>query len=298
MEDFMTKSRKIEKVVAGQPTSDGAGVKLTRALTHHYQARLDPFLMLDYFHSDNPNDYLAGFPDHPHRGFETVTYMLEGKMRHRDSAGHEGLLESGGVQWMTTGRGLIHSELPEQENGLMSGFQLWLNLPASEKMKLPKYRDFKANEIPEVKLAGGGKVKVIAGKFGETAGAVQQPFTDPLYLDIHLSANEKIDVALLAGHHAFLFVYEGEISDEANTSVKRSYMGILEQNDSAEGITLQSKTGGKFILIAGKPLKEPIVQYGPFVMNTEAEIKQAFVDYQNGVFEKTTRDAVNLAQQE
>ena len=291
----MTKSRKIEKVVAGQPTSDGAGVKLTRALTHHYQTRLDPFLMLDYFHSDNPNDYLAGFPDHPHRGFETVTYMLEGKMRHRDSAGHEGLLESGGVQWMTTGRGLIHSELPEQENGLMSGFQLWVNLPASEKMNLPKYRDFKANEIPVVSLPAGGKVKVIAGKFGETSGAVQQPFTEPLYLDIHLSANEKLDVAIPDGHHSFLFVYDGEVSDENETAVKRSFMGILNQEETAEGVTLKSKTGGKFILVAGKPLKEPIVQYGPFVMNTEAQIKQAFVDYQNGVFEKATQEAVNLS---
>jgi redox-sensitive bicupin YhaK (pirin superfamily) len=287
--------RQIEKIILGQPTSDGAGVKLTRALNHTLQRRLDPFLMLDHFHSDRPDDYLAGFPDHPHRGFETVTYMLEGKMRHRDSAGHEGLLESGGVQWMTTGRGLIHSELPEQENGLMSGFQLWINLPASEKMSQPRYRDFKASEIPQVKLSSGGTVKVIAGQFDGVAGAVQQPFTEPLYLDVQLNAGESADFSIPAEHHAFLFVHEGEVADEAK-SVTRNHLAVLSNTAEAEGIRLHSEKGARFILVAGKPLNEPIVQYGPFVMNTEAQIRQTLADYQSGVFEKSTSEAINLGQ--
>jgi len=288
------KTRKIEKIVAGLPTEDGAGVKLTRALNRPLQRRLDPFLMLDHFHSDKPDDYLAGFPDHPHRGFETVTYMLEGKMRHRDSAGHEGLLEGGGVQWMTTGRGLIHSEIPEQENGLMSGFQLWINLPSHAKMMRPQYRDFKASEIPQVDLPSGGSVKVIAGEWNGTRGAVQQPFTEPLYLDVRLPAGESFEVAIPSAHHSFLYVYEGEVSDEAGTMVSASHLAVLDQDPATEGLRIQSSKGARVLILAGKPLNEPIAQYGPFVMNTEAQLHQTIADFQNGEFERSTSEALEL----
>jgi len=288
------KTRKIEKVVLGIPTEDGAGVKLTRALNRPLQRRLDPFLMLDHFHSDKPDDYLAGFPDHPHRGFETVTYMLEGKMRHRDSAGHEGLLEGGGVQWMTTGRGLIHSEIPEQENGLMSGFQLWVNLPSHAKMMRPQYRDFKASEIPQIDLPSGGSLKVIAGEWNGTRGAVQQPFTDPLYLDVRLPAGASFEVPIPADHHSFLYVYEGEIVDEAGTVASASQLAVLAQDPTADGLRIQSPKGARVLILAGKPLNEPIAQYGPFVMNTEAQLHQTIADFQNGEFERSTSEAVKL----
>ncbi|MBP8898814.1 MAG: pirin family protein, partial [Sulfuritalea sp.] len=204
-------SRRIERQVAGKPTSDGAGVKLTRVLTQPLQRRLDPFLMLDAFGSDNPDDYIAGFPDHPHRGFETVTYMIAGRMRHRDSAGHEGLLENGGVQWMTAGRGVIHSEIPQQEAGVMEGFQLWLNLPASEKMSAPWYRDFAAAELPRFVTDAGVDVTVIAGASHGVTGAVTREATAPLYLDLHLPAGARFEQPLPAGHNAFVYAYRGEV---------------------------------------------------------------------------------------
>lgn len=274
-------SRTVEQLIEGIATSDGAGVKLTRVLTGKLQHRLDPFLMLDAFGSDNPDDYIAGFPDHPHRGFETITYMLAGRMRHRDSAGNEGLLENGGVQWMTAGRGVIHSEIPEQKNGVMEGFQLWLNLPASRKMSEPWYRDINNAEIPEYLIASGVKVRVIAGSSNGVSGAVTRESTEPIYLDIHLPAGVEFSTALPNTHNAFLYVYRGAVqAGETLVPIKR--MGILRNTPQADGITLTATQEARLILVAGKPLNEPIAQYGPFVMNTQTEIEQAVSDFRNG----------------
>jgi redox-sensitive bicupin YhaK (pirin superfamily) len=279
----LSSPRRIERLISGQPTSDGAGVKLTRVLTNDLQQRLDPFLMLDAFGSDQADDYIAGFPDHPHRGFETVTYMIAGRMRHRDSAGNEGLLENGGVQWMTAGRGVIHSELPEQEEGLMEGFQLWLNLPGARKMQAPWYRDFKAPELPRLRTAEGAEVTVIAGQSAGTAGAVQREVTEPLYLDIHLPAGAHFEQALPASHNAFIYVYRGQVQLGGQT-VPVQKMAILANDAGSDGVRLQADQDSRLLLIAGRPLREPIVQYGPFVMNTKQEIYQAVTDFQSGQF--------------
>jgi len=280
-------TRGIERIVEGVATSDGAGVKLTRVVSGRLQKRLDPFLMLDAFASDDPDDYIAGFPDHPHRGFETVTYMLAGRMRHRDSAGHEGLLENGGVQWMTAGRGVIHSEIPEQEDGVMEGFQLWVNLPAQRKMAEPWYRDFASEAIPEYVTPEGVKVRVIAGSSNGVEGAVTRDVTEPLYLDIHLPsglpAGAEFFTALPSTHNAFIYVYRGAVTVDG-VQVDSRRMGILENTPEAGGVTLSATEESRLILIAGKPLNEPIVQYGPFVMNTQQEIHQALQDYNNGHF--------------
>jgi redox-sensitive bicupin YhaK (pirin superfamily) len=275
------RSRSVERMVAGKPTSDGAGVKLTRVLTQPLQRRLDPFLMLDAFGSDNPDDYIAGFPDHPHRGFETVTYMIAGRMQHRDSAGHEGLLENGGVQWMTAGRGVIHSEIPQQEAGVMEGFQLWLNLPASDKMSAPWYRDFAAAELPRFVTDAGVDVTVIAGESHGVSGAVTREATAPLYLDLHLPAGARFTQALAAEHNAFVYVYRGEVRIGAETlPVQR--MAILANEAEADGVVIEAVGEAKVLLIAGRPLNEPIAQYGPFVMNTDQEIYQALNDFRDG----------------
>lgn len=276
-------TRTVERLVEGIATSDGAGVKLIRVLSGKLQHRLDPFLMLDAFGSDDPDDYIAGFPDHPHRGFETITYMLAGRMRHRDSAGHEGLLGDGGVQWMTAGRGVIHSEIPEQKDGVMEGFQLWLNLPAQQKMAEPWYRDFAADDIPEYTTADGVKVKVIAGSSNGTVGAVTREFTEPLYLDIHLPAGAVFSTLIADTHNAFIYVYRGAV-DVAGVTVDSRRMGILSNTAQAQGLTLTTQEAARLILVAGKPLNEPIVQYGPFVMNTQQEIHQALDDFRSGHF--------------
>ncbi|CAG9933337.1 pirin family protein [Candidatus Nitrotoga arctica] len=276
-------SRGVERIIEGVATSDGAGVKLTRVLTGKLQHRLDPFLMLDAFGSDNPDDYIAGFPDHPHRGFETVTYMLSGRMRHRDNAGHEGLLEQGGVQWMTAGRGIIHSEIPEQKDGVMEGFQLWLNLPAKAKMGEPWYRDIGSQEIPEYITAENVTVRVIAGMSNGVAGVVTREETEPMYLDIHLPAGASFSTALPATHNAFIYVYRGTVK-VGDTPVESHRMGILSNTPQADGVTLTATDDARLILIAGRPLNEPIVQYGPFVMNTQEEIHQAMDDFRNGRF--------------
>lgn len=274
-------SRSIERLIEGVATSDGAGVKLTRVLTGKLQRRLDPFLMLDAFGSDNPDDYIAGFPDHPHRGFETITYMLSGRMRHRDSAGHEGLLENGGVQWMSAGCGVIHSELPEQVEGVMEGFQLWLNLPAANKMGAPWYRDFPSAAIPEYVTPDGITVRVIAGSSNGVAGAVTREITEPLYLDVHLPAGAAFSTALPATHNAFIYVYRGRVSIGDN-QVEAQRMGILSNATEADGVTIKAAQEARLILVAGKPINEPIVQYGPFVMNTQQEINQALDDFRAG----------------
>lgn len=275
--------RAVERVVAGQPVMEGAGVKIVRVLTQNWQRRLDPFLMLDIFHSEDPNDYLAGFPDHPHRGFETVTYMIAGRMRHRDSAGHEGLLQSGGAQWMVAGSGVVHSEMPEQEEGVMEGFQLWLNLPARDKMTAPWYRDISSGEIPEFVTAEGVTVRVIAGESHGVAGAVTRPVTEPLYLDLHLPAGGRFAQALPPGHHAFVLTYRGEVT-VAGKTVGEKRMAILADDKDSDGVVLKADHPTRALLIAGKPLDEPIAQHGPFVMNTQEEIVQAFRDFREGRF--------------
>ncbi len=277
----LSSPRRIERLITGQRTSDGAGVKLTRVLTQDLQQRLDPFLMLDAFGSDQADDYIAGFPDHPHRGFETVTYMIAGRMRHRDSAGHEGLLENGGVQWMTAGRGVIHSELPEQEEGLMEGFQLWLNLPASRKMQAPWYRDFKAGELPRTYTPTGAQVTVIAGQCNGTSGAVQREGTEPLYLDIELQPGTAFEQPLPPTHNAFIYVYRGQVM-VAGQTVTSQKMAVLGNDPNSDGVCIQADGPSRLLLIAGRPLGEPIVQYGPFVMNSREEIYQAMADYQAG----------------
>jgi redox-sensitive bicupin YhaK (pirin superfamily) len=286
-----TTSRTIERIVRGVPTSDGAGVKLTRVLTHDLQQRLDPFLMLDAFGSDKPDEYIAGFPDHPHRGFETVTYMLEGRLRHRDNHGGAGSLAPGGVQWMTAGRGIVHSEFPEQDHGMMAGFQLWLNLPGKDKMCEPGYKDLPEATIPVVATAAGVRVKIVAGSAQGAAGAMSREGTQPYYLDVHLPVGARYDEALPAGHNAFVYVYEGavKIGDPSGTGndaarpVKKGEMGVLSTS-SADGVTIVADAPSKLLLIAGKPLREPIAQYGPFVMNTHEQLVQAVQDYQAGRF--------------
>lgn len=277
----MQQGRGVERLVAGRATSDGDGVKLTRVLTQDLQRRLDPFLLLDVFRSDNPGDYIGGFPSHPHRGFETVTYMIAGRLRHRDSAGHEGLLQNGGVQWMTAGRGLIHSEMPEQENGLMEGFQLWLNLPARDKMIAPWYRDISSAEIPVFKAENGVTVRIIAGASHGLTGAVVREYTQPIYLDIEIPAGLSFAQLLPPEHNAFVYVFRGELMI-GQTAVPENRMAILENTPQADGIVLTATTQARALLIAGKPLREPIVQHGPFVMNTQQEIFDTIQDLQNG----------------
>ncbi|MCU0919946.1 MAG: pirin family protein [Burkholderiaceae bacterium] len=278
----LARPRAIERLIVGQATSDGAGVKLTRVLTQNLQRRLDPFLMLDAFGTDNPGDYIGGFPDHPHRGFETVTYMLDGRMRHRDSAGHEGLLSAGGVQWMTAGRGVIHSEMPEQEAGRMEGFQLWLNLPAKDKMCPPWYRDIPAAEIPELHTPEGVSVRIIAGASHGVTGAIQRQATQPLYLDLNLPAGAVFEQPVPDSHNAFVYVYRGELL-VAGQAVPRQRMAILANTPRSDGVSLQAGAeGARAILVAGQPLNEPIAQYGPFVMNSNEEIFQAVEDFRAG----------------
>lgn len=272
-------TRTVERLVPGRPTSDGAGVRLTRVLTQDLQRRLDPFLMLDVFCTENADDYIGGFPDHPHRGFETVTYMIDGRMRHRDSAGHEGLLGPGGAQWMTTGSGLIHSEMPEQEDGRMEGFQLWLNLPAKSKMVAPSYRDIPPDAIPEFTTADGAHVRVLAGQSHGTAGVVQRPDTEPLFVDVQLAANGHFLQSIPEGHHGFVFPFRGAVRI-GDRVVPERQMAILD--NAGEAVSVAAEGPARLLIIAGRPLGEPIAQYGPFVMNTAAEIEQTLRDYRDG----------------
>jgi hypothetical protein len=278
--------RLLQRVIPALETSDGAGVKLRRSIGQSPQFRLDPFLMLDEFGTDNPQDYIAGFPSHPHRGFETVTYMLDGHMLHEDHLGNRGDLKSGDVQWMTAGRGIIHSEMPQQTEGRMRGFQLWINLPAAEKMQPAAYRDIPAAAIPSAGLGDGGLVKVIAGTLRidgrETPGPMQGLSTEPLYLDVLLPPGGRFMHALPLEHNAFLYLYEGalEVGAPAPRMLPRRSAGVLSEGDVLT--VLAGAEGARFILLAAKPLGEPVVQYGPFVMNTRAEIEQAIADYQSG----------------
>jgi quercetin 2,3-dioxygenase len=285
---FVQNPRGLESLVAGRATRDGAGVKLMRVLTGEWQQRLDPFLMLDQFGSNDPKDYGAGFPDHPHRGFETVTYMIAGRMRHQDSTGAQGLLQNGGVQWMTAGHGVVHSEMPEQEEGVMEGFQLWLNLPSHQKMCTPCYKDIQSDSIPEVTTPEGVQVRIISGHSRGVPGAMARPRsaypTDPLYLDLHFSGDQTFSQPLASTHNAFVYVYRGTLqvlsaSGEAQ-DVPLHRMGVLR--NEGDGVTLRASSGVRALLIAGSPLGEPIAQYGPFVMNTRDELVQAVEDFQTG----------------
>ena len=283
-DESVMQPRAVESVFSGMATSDGAGVKLTRVLTHELQERLDPFLMLDAFRNDNPDDYIAGFPDHPHRGFETVTYMIAGRLRHRDSAGNEGLLENGGVQWMTAGRGLVHSEMPEQEEGLMEGFQLWLNLPARDKMTEPGYRDLEEKDIPVFSTPHGAVVKLIAGESHGVVGAMVREATEPLYADIELASGSHFEHALPAAFNAFVYVYRGTAMI-GGKRVKAGRMAILGNDPGSDGVRIDTgDEAARALLIAGHPLNEPIVQHGPFVMNTKEEIRAAIEDFRAGKF--------------
>ena len=271
-------TRKIQQIVQAQPASDGAGVKLLRSLGSANHLRLDPFLMLDAFSSENPDDYVAGFPAHPHRGFETVTYLLDGHMLHQDHLGNRGELKSGAVQWMTAGRGIIHSEMPQQENGRMRGFQLWINLPAKEKMKPAGYRDIQPDEIPAAEF-DGGRIKIVAGTYEKTSGPIQGGSTEPFYWDVQLNSGKSFTAKILETHSVYIYPFEGSV-EIADRVLKTHQGGILGSGDAIE---VKAGAGGaRFLVLAAKPLKEPVVQYGPFVMNTREEIDQAIRDYQNG----------------
>ncbi len=273
----MSQTREVGRVVRGMAASDGAGVKLNRVIGGPDLPQLDPFLLLDEFRSDDAADYLAGFPEHPHRGFETVTYMLAGRMRHRDNQGNTGLLGPGSVQWMTAGRGIVHSEMPEQENGLMQGFQLWVNLPAKDKMTAPRYQDIEPGRIPEVESTGA-RVRVIAGSYRGVRGPVQAEATAPLYLDVFLEDGE-FEAAVPVEHNAFVYVYEGSL-DVAGRAVTRGELAVLRGGDKVAASA--GAAGARFILVAGRPLKEPVARYGPFVMNRPEEIQQAMRDFTEG----------------
>lgn len=283
----MTKqTRQLTAVITGKSTSDGAGVKLKRIIHQQHQQALDPFLLLDEFASDDAADYIGGFPSHPHRGFETVTYMLEGAMLHRDHLGNEGHLRAGDVQWMTAAHGIIHSEMPEQENGLLHGFQLWINLPAAEKMKPPHYQDIAAATIPHINLANGGTIKVIAGNYvsdTETiTGVVTGVTTQPLYLDVSLSPQQQLAIPIATEQTALVYVYQGElVIGTAADSLTAGQLGQLRNGDNLQLATQQQ--AAKFLVLAALPIKEPIVQSGPFVMNSVEEVEQAFRDYRDGV---------------
>ena len=279
-------TRQLATVITGQNTSDGAGVKLKRIVSPQQKNAFDPFILMDEFGSDEPTDYIGGFPDHPHRGFETVTYMLEGAMLHRDHLGNEGHLRAGDVQWMTAAHGIIHSEMPEQEDGLLHGFQLWINLPAKEKMKPPHYQEVVAADIPHIALVDGGYIKIIAGEYiSETqkiSGAVTGVTTQPLYFDVLLSPQQQLDIPIAAQHTVLVYVYKGELAIGASDKILKA--GQLGQLINGDNIQLKTQDqSAQFLVLAALPLKEPVVQSGPFVMNSIEEIEQAFRDYRDGV---------------
>lgn len=279
--------RSVSRVIKGMPTTDGAGVELTRVIGQPALPMLDPFLLLDAFRSDKPEDYIAGFPPHPHRGFETVTYLLAGRMRHKDNAGHEGVIEAGGIQWMTAGKGIVHSEMPEQDQDLLEGFQLWVNLPADHKMDQPQYQEFPEDQIPIESREDGVEVRVITGETSQgTQGPVIQPLTEPLYLDVRVPAGQSFFERLPAAHNAFVYVIKGPVSvnneDGQIVQLMRDDLAVLTKGNAVELHT--ENKDAHFLLIAGKPLKEPVARGGPFVMNTKAEIDQAFRDYESGSF--------------
>jgi redox-sensitive bicupin YhaK (pirin superfamily) len=276
--------RELTSISQGHLGSDGDGVKVTRLIGNQDLNMLDPFLLLDLFESDQPNDYIGGFPDHPHRGFETVTYMLAGRMRHKDNAGNEGVISANGVQWMTAGKGIVHSEMPEQESGLLKGFQLWVNLPKTHKMTEPAYQEFPANELAMEYGDDGSEIRIISGTTNKgTTGPVINTHVQPTYMDIHLPAGAIFEQTLLMTDNAFVFVIDGNISvGNSGQELQQSHLGILSKGDTVT-ITASSENSN-FLLISGKPLNEEVARGGPFVMNTKAEVMQAFHDFQNNKF--------------
>jgi quercetin 2,3-dioxygenase len=280
-------ARNVIQIAKGTPTSDGAGVQLRRLIGQPGLAELDPFLLLDEFSTDSPGDYIAGFPEHPHRGFETVTYMLDGTMRHRDNHGHEGVLVPGSVQWMTAGRGIVHSEMPEQQEGRMRGFQLWLNLPARDKMRAPVYQEFGPDRIPVATPTVGVRVKVIAGRVGSIEGPISQPATDPTYLDLALTVGARYVHMLPREQAAFMYVFEGSVrvgDDAAASVIKVGELAVLGEGTEVRLTGESPAPESRAILVAGQPLHEPIARYGPFVMNTREQLIQAVDDFQKGRF--------------
>jgi quercetin 2,3-dioxygenase len=276
---------RVARKLRGMPASDGAGVKLTRVIGTPQLDMLDPFLLLDEFGTDQPDDYLAGFPEHPHRGFETVTYMLDGRMRHKDNHGNEGLLVPGSVQWMTAGRGLVHSEMPEQQEGRMRGFQLWVNLPARDKMVEPRYQEFAPEQIPVLSPVEGVRIKILAGLVDGVRGPIEQPATDPLYLDITLQPGAAWEYTLTEGHNAFAYVFEGGATIGTGEDARTLATHELAVLGGGERLVVRATDGeARLILVAGRPLGEPIARHGPFVMNTREQVMQAFVDFQEGRF--------------
>ncbi len=285
-------NRRVLQVFDGVETADGDGVKLTRIIGSPYLNMLDPFLLLDCFESDNADDYIGGFPTHPHRGFETVTYLLNGRMRHKDSAGHEGIIEPGGVQWMTAAKGILHSEMPEQEDGLLKGFQLWVNLPASAKMSEPSYQEYLPESTPLERHDNGTEIRVIVGQTNQgTVGAVVNNYTYPTYLDVSLPAHTDFEQSLAKAHNAFIYMIEGYITvlnaEDNPIDTQTNYLRAKKLAVLTKGEQLQvrsSADGARFLLIAGQPLEEPVARGGPFVMNTKAEVRQAFTDFRQGNF--------------
>ncbi|WP_130620781.1 pirin family protein [Dyella amyloliquefaciens] len=274
--------RSILRRIRGTDTSDGAGVKLKRVIGQPGLDMLDPFLLLDEFRSDQAGDYIAGFPEHPHRGFETVTYMLAGHMKHHDNHGNSGDLVPGSVQWMTAGRGILHSEMPEQEDGLMWGFQLWVNLPAKDKMIAPRYQDIGPERIPVARPAEGVEVKVIAGEFAGATGPVAEIVTQPIYLDIAVQPGASVTIPLPEGHAGFAYVFDGKDAEVAGEPVARSELAVLSRSGDLRIAARDTAT--RVLLVAGHPLNEAVTRYGPFVMNTPAEIHQAIADFRAGKF--------------
>lgn len=277
-------ARRLSRTISGLPATDGAGVELVRIIGQPDLPMHDPFLLLDAFGSDRPDDYIAGFPPHPHRGFETVTYLLAGRMRHQDSAGHEGVIEPGGIQWMTAGRGIVHAEMPEQEDGLLQGFQLWINLPAANKMDAPAYQEYSAGEIP-VEDRDGARIVVISGTTAQgTQGPVKQPLTDPSYFDITLPPGGSFEEPLAGDYNAFIYVITGQLElqdlDAQPATVAQDTLGVLSHGGQLQ--VTAGADGARFLLVAGRPLQEPVARAGPFVMNTRAEIHQAMQDFADG----------------
>ena len=291
----MSKVRKIKMTLKSRPTLEGAGVRLKRVFGNNDEFRLlDPFLLLDNFGSDNPDDYIAGFPWHPHRGIQTITYMLKGKVKHEDSLGNGGIIESGDVQWMTAGNGIIHQEMPQYAEDRLTGFQLWANLPASHKMMDPRYRDVKKEQIPTVRLDNGTEVKIICGKFNGTEGPVQDIVTEPEYLDVKIKALSEFTHQVKMGHTVFAYIYEGEgFFDDNRDPIKRAEQLIIYEDGEEIKLFTEDKDV-RFLLISGKPIGEPVAWYGPIVMNTQEELRIAFEEYRNGTFLKHKQRIENL----
>lgn len=280
-------SRELESVIQGQVVCDGAGIKLLRLLKHEQQERLDPFLLLDGFRLDESSEYISGFPDHPHCGLETVTYLLQGKLHHRDCAGNKGTLDAGGVQWITAGRGLIHSEIPEQTESQLKGFQLWINLPAKQKQCKARLCNIPAARIPVYLSPSGNQIRIISGSYDGQAGAMQRPVTEPLYLDINLKGGSDEQITIPVTHNALIHVYAGSIRlGDRQQSLQIHQMAVLETRSDTDGITIHAETDARLLLIAGKPLQEPIAQWGPFVMNNKAQIDEVIEEYRSGQFGK------------